>query len=161
MKVGQKFGSGKGGISFDDSSSSWFTSTHYLSGILVSDIYRFAVYEFIYTSPDDNQTRNESDFHRIYRGRGNSTVRYDLHSDERIDKVAVRCWKSYLLRITIIKDIQFFTTHDRTIPPDIQPRNDSIQYESFPGYTLGYVTGKASTHIHQLQFVWYRTKTSE
>jgi len=33
--------------------------------------------------------------------------------------------------------------------------------EEFPGYTLGYVTGRAGLYIEQLQFFWYRTKDTK
>jgi hypothetical protein len=54
--------------------------------------------------------------------------------------------------------LKFITTKVRSIPPDIYLAGNDVELEYFPGYTLGYVTGKSGLRIDQLQFFWYRTK---
>ena len=164
MKYGRKFGGGDIGVTFDDSLSPWFTTSHYLSGVIYSYIHRFTIGGFLYTSLDDNQTHNDSDFSRFYRTEGNSSTKYELDSDERIGKVSVDCSNLNIYEINEISvptrtvtGVQFYTTKNRTIPPYIKLRGENVQYEFFPGYTLGYVTGTAANEIGQLQFVWYRT----
>jgi hypothetical protein len=161
IKAGQKFG-GDGGGDFDDSSLRMFTPSHYLSGFVFFDIENFDSCQFIYTSSHDNQSRIASNTYGLYEGEINSTLEYHLNDDERIDQVRV---KSYEVKFTssgqitkIIRGLQFVTTKGRSIPPGILLTGYNVQFESIPGYTLGYVTGKTGVRIDQLQFFWYRTK---
>jgi hypothetical protein len=161
IKTGRKFG-GDGGSDFDDSSSQNFTYSHYLSGFLFSGIFGFDGCQFIYTSSYDKQSRIESSV----RGNGENTMdwthKYYLNADERIEEVRVKSYNAQFgsdrVMAKIIGGLQFVTTKNRTIPPDISLTGDQVESESFPGYTLGYATGKSDQNINQLQFFWYRTK---
>lgn len=163
IKAGQRFG-GDGGAYFDDSSSLLFTHTHHLSGITLSTSGELDSCQFIYSSPCQNQSDIESDIHGLNGVRINSTSTYYLDHDERIKKVSV---KSYNITFVspdesrystkVVRRLQFTTTNGQRIPPGIALEDNTVQSESFPGYTLGYATGKAGLRIDQLQFYWYRT----
>ncbi len=161
IKAGRKFG-GDGGSDFDDSSSPNFTYSHYLSGLLFSGIFGFDGCQFIYKSSPDNQSRIQSSVHGNGGNTINSTHKYYLNADERIEEVRVKSYNvqfgSDRVIAKIIRGLQFVTTKNRTIPPDILLTGDQVESESFRGYTLGYVTGKSGQSINQLQFFWYRTK---
>ncbi len=161
IKTGRKFG-GDGGSDFDDSSLPNFMYSHYLSGLRFSAMFGFHACQFIYKSSYDNQSPIES----IIRGNGGNTIdwthNYTLNADERIEQVRVESHNIVVGRdrvmAKIIGGLQFITTENRTIPSDISLTGDQVESESFPGYTLGYVTGRSGQKIDQLQFFWYRTK---
>lgn len=139
-----------------------FTSSHYLSGFIFSDIDRFDSCQFIYTSSDNKQTKRESNFHGGNGKKINSTYKYYLDNDERIERVHVKSFHVTFISnndhtTKVIRGLKFVTTKDRIIPPGIQLTGDDVEFEYFPGYTLGYVTGKSGFTIDQLQFFWYRT----
>jgi hypothetical protein len=92
----------------------------------------------------------------------NTTYEYHLDDDERIEKVQVESspWTfpgddDVRWTTQIIIGLKFITTKNRTIPSDIPLTGNDVQSEYFPGYTLGYVTGKSDLRINQLQFFWY------
>jgi hypothetical protein len=101
----------------------------------------------------------------LHVGKINRTHEYYLNDDERIEKVQVKSLRTAFSRhdgssfaIKIITGLKFITTKGRSIPPDINLTGNGVELESFPGYTIGYVTGKSGTKIDQLQFFWYRTE---
>ena len=57
------------------------------------------------------------------------------------------------IRITRLR----FYTKDRESPSYDGPMGETFT-EEIKGYTLGYATGRVSQCIHQLQFIWYRTR---
>jgi hypothetical protein len=164
IKAGRKFG-GDGGNDFDDSFLPNFTSSHYVSGILFSDIVDFNACQFIYKSSRDNQSRIVSIVHGNGGKKINSTYIYNLTADERIKHVQVRSFyktfyssNAYVVDTRkVITGLKFITTNNRTIPPNFNIIRNDVESEEFLGYTLGYVTGKSDEQIDQLQFFWYRT----
>jgi hypothetical protein len=92
---GRKFG-GDGGDNFDDSSSPNFTSSHYVSGFVFSDIDVFDACQFIYTSSHDNQSRIESSVRGYGGNKIKSTYKYYLTADERIELVQVKSFNEPL-----------------------------------------------------------------
>ena len=96
----------------------------------------------------------------------NSTSTYHLEHDEKISEVRVKSSDmtfitpaKNLFTTRIVKGLQFITTKGRHIPSDVivEHDDDVVESESFPGYTLGYATGRTGLMIDQLQFFWYRT----
>ena len=96
-----------------------------------------------------------------------STSIYHLEHDEKISEVRVKSSDitfttsaKNLFTTRIVKGLQFITTKGRQIPSDVivaGDDDDGVESESYPGYTLGYATGRAGLMIDQLQFFWYRT----
>ncbi len=136
-----------------------------MSEILFSDIDGFNACQFIYKSSRDNQSKIES---RVYGANGqrmNTTYEYHLDDDERIVKVQVKSVPDKYIKpnngikltTQIIRGLKFITTKGRSIPPNINLTGNGLEVEYFPGYTLGYVTGRSDGKIDQLQFFWYRT----
>ncbi len=161
IKVGKKFG-GTGSTTFDDSSSSKFTCSHYLNGLLVRhDNEGFETYQFFYYSQLLKYPKIQSQFH----GKEDLPHRTEFHfgEDERIDRVEGQIVnKTFIsengteIMKPVITGIKFITNknHGNHLYND----SSGIDFnESFPGYTLGYVTGRASQYIEQIQFFWYRT----
>ena len=164
VKVGQPFGESVG-QDFDDSLLANFTYTHYLSGLIISNIDEYPSCQFIYRSPCDDGSLIFSPIHGNYERPMNLTLKYVLDVDERIEEVMMISSKHIVhdpnrdhLNTVAIKKLQFKTSKDRFIPARNRLVYGDFQSERFPGYTLGYVTGKAALAIDQLQFVWYRTK---
>jgi hypothetical protein len=165
IKAGRNFG-GDSGVDFDDSLLPNFTSSHYLSGFLFSDIDRFDACQFIYASSHHNQSRIESNVHGDDgRKMINATYKYLLQDDERIEYVQVKSSfmtfipeNTYSPTKKIIRGLKFVTTKRRAIPPDINLIGNDVESEHFPGYTVGYATGRSDQNINQLQFFWYLTE---
>jgi hypothetical protein len=167
IQRGRKFGDNVGG-DFDDSLLPNFTYAHYLSGFRCSDVVNFNACQFIYSSSHHNQSQIES---RVYGANGqrmNTTYKYHLDDDERIEKVQVKLLperfknaKTGPFTMKIIRGLKFITTKGRSFPPNINLTGNGLEVEYFPGYTLGYVTGKSVSTIHQLQFFWYRTEQQQ
>jgi hypothetical protein len=96
----------------------------------------------------------------------NTTYEYHLNDDERIEKVQVESFfQAFIKKKTgvnfttkIIRGLKFITTKGRNIPPDINLTGNKVEFEDFPGYTLGYVAGKSDLRVDQLQFFWYRSE---
>jgi hypothetical protein len=61
----------------------------------------------------------------------------------------------------LIRGIQFFTTKGREFPSYKDEDDDETFVEQYNGYILGYVTGKATGNIDQLQFYWYRIEAKK
>lgn len=164
IKAGQLFG-GNGGANFDDSLLLNFTPNHYLSGLIISNTNRTHVCQFIYRSPYTNQSRILSPVHGNLGRPMKSTHVYHFDDDERVEEVTIlssnqtyTTSKKTSFTTVIVKGFQFITTKGRIIPADIPLIDDDIRSERFPGYILGYVTGKEGLAIDQLQFMWYRAK---
>ncbi len=160
---GQKFGDDSGRDS-DDSLLKNFTTSHYLSGFVFSDIDAFYACQFIYRTANDKESRIESSVYGEYGRKLNRTYEYHLNDDERIKEVQIQLVDKEFLRhdnssltIKIITGLKFITTKGQSFPPNIDLTGDGIQSESFPGYTLWYVTGKSALTVDQLQFFWYPT----
>jgi hypothetical protein len=98
----------------------------------------------------------------LHEGAIGSPHEYHLDDDERIEQVRVKSYHEQFgsdgAIAKLIRGLQFVTTKGRIIPPSIPLKRYQVEFESFLGYTLGYVTGKSGTKIDQLQFFWYRTK---
>ena len=164
IRAGHPFG-GNGGDNFDDSLLLNFTSTHYLSGFIISNTNQFDACQFIYRSPYENQSLILSPVHGSFGRPMHSTRIYHFDDDERVENVIVISsdqtygspGKTYYTT-DIVKGFQFITTKGRTIPADISHINGAGRSERFPRYVLGYVTGKVGLSIDQLQFMWYRIK---
>jgi hypothetical protein len=162
VKAGRKFG-GDGGEIFDDSKLPMFTYYHYLSGFACNSMFGLDGCQFNYTSSDGNKSRVES----IRGNSGNktdSTHKYNLNPQERIKEVRVISYGVQFVKNgpteKIIRGLQFVTTNNTIIPQNVPSTGSQDDSESFPGYTLGYVTGKSSDkRIDQLQFFWYRTES--
>jgi hypothetical protein len=161
IKAGQKFG-GTGSTTFDDSSSSDFTYSHYLNGLLVRhDNEGFETYQFFYYSHHAKYPKIQSQFH----GKEDLPQRteFDFEKDERIDRIEGQIVnKTFIsengteIMKPVITGIKFITNKNHANP--LFNDSSGINFnESFPGYTLGYVTGRASQYIEQIQFFWYRT----
>jgi len=160
IKAGEQFGN-TDGTYFDDSSSSDFTCSHYLYGLLTrTDEDGLESYQFSYNSPHDNQPKIQSRFH----GNENFLQKYEFEFDknEKIIRVEGQFVNKTLhsangTNITklLITGIQFISEQDHVNPLYDGPSDKSFS-ESFDGYTLGYVTGRSSQYIEQLQFFWYR-----
>jgi hypothetical protein len=161
INSGRQFG-GDGGDNFDDSSSEKFTPSHYVSGFIFSDIDGFDACQFIYTSSHDNQSRIESDVHDDGGNKINSTHKYSLNADERIDQVQFKSYNRTFINngqiANIIRGLKFVTTKGQRIPPGLLLKGNDVQSKNFTEYTLGYVTERLGGGIDQLQFFWYRTK---
>ena len=164
IKAGRKFG-GDGGADFDDSLSPMFTVFHYLSGFIFSDVEQFRACQFIYTSSERNQTQIRANVHGDFGYRINTIYKFNLTDDERIEKVRVHSsYQTFTagekprLTTKLIRKVGFITTKGRSIPPDLDLADNGVEFEQFPGYTVGYVTGRSGGNVDQLQFVWYRTK---
>ncbi|CAF1128231.1 unnamed protein product [Rotaria sordida] len=160
IKPGQKFG-GTSGDDFNDSLLPDFTC-HHLSaiGVYAHDD-NIESYQFFYSLDNDNQLTIESQIH----GNQNSEMirMFEFDKDEKIDSVEGQIINENIvspngtnLTISRITGLQFFSTKGRA----------SLSYngqlgqtftENFDQYTLGYVTGKATHYINQLQFFWYPT----
>ncbi|CAF3974863.1 unnamed protein product [Rotaria sordida] len=160
IKPGQKFG-GTSGDDFNDSLLPDFTC-HHLSaiGVYAHDD-NIESYQFFYSLDNDNQLTIESQIH------GNQDSKmitmFEFDKDEKIDSVEGQIINENIvspngtnLTISRITGLQFFSTKGRA----------SLSYngqlgqtftENFDQYTLGYVTGKATHYINQLQFFWYPT----
>jgi hypothetical protein len=142
-----------------------FTSSYYLHGFLFSDIDSFNACQFIYTSSSHNQSQIESDFHGGYGHRIDPTYKHILADDERIEHVQVKSFDMTFISSNIyistqktIRGLKFVTTKGRSIPPNINLTGNDVESEHFPGYTLGYATGRSGQNINQLQFFWYLTE---
>jgi hypothetical protein len=164
IKAGRKFG-GDGGSDFDDSLLPNFTYSHYLSGVIIFDTENFDSCQFIYTSFQQNQSQIESNIYGLHVSPTNRTGKYHLDQDERIEKVQVQSLEKRFSRhdestfnLRMITRLIFITTKGRSIPPNTNLTGTGVEVEYFPGYTLGYVTGKSGSKIDQLQFFWYRTE---
>lgn len=88
--------------------------------------------------------------------------KFEFDRDEKVNKVEGHLIQHTMvlpngtnLTMLIIIGIVFSTTKDRA-SPSYNGRSDEVFSEEFDGYTLGYVTGKSSEYIEQLQFFWYR-----
>ncbi len=117
-------------------------------------------YQFFYRSSSDSRQELKSQFH------GNEEfVKIDEHKfdeNEKINKVEGQIVKKIIVldngtntTKVLITGIQFSTTEDHANPSYDGPLGTSFS-ESFDGYTLGYVTGRADQYIEQIQFFWYR-----
>lgn len=122
-------------------------------------------FQFIYRSLENNtQSVIESTVHGLYGVQIDSKLKYNLDQDERVVKVLLKSGDILFstpddTRFTakVVAGLEFITTKGRRIPPGILLEDDEIEYEGFPGYTLGYATGRSGLVIDQLQFYWYRT----
>ncbi len=117
-------------------------------------------YQFFYRSSYNSHQEIKSQFH------GNEEfVKIDEHKfdeNEKINKVEGQIVKKIIVldngtNITkvLITGIQFSSTEDHASHSYDGPLGTSFS-ESFDGYTLGYVTGRADQYIEQIQFFWYR-----
>ncbi len=161
MKAGQIYGiADSDAASFDDSSSSDFTCSHYLNEILVRhDDQGFETYQFSYYSPHAKYQEIQSEFH------GNEQfpqrTEFNFHQ-ERIVKVEGQIVdKVFILdngtefTKPVVTGIKFTTKENHA--NHLFNESSGINFnESFPGYMLGYVTGRSNQYIEQIQFFWYR-----
>lgn len=161
IKAGRIFGGGD----FDDSSIPMFTSSHYLSGFRCSNLKNVDACQFIYTSAQNNHSQIESGIHGGDERLTNASFEYHLNYDERIHQVRIGSVLTRFLvnngityTTTLINGIQFVTRKGRMVPSDIVLAHCKVETEYFPGYTLGYVTGRSGLRIDQLQFFWYLTE---
>jgi hypothetical protein len=165
VKAGTKFG-GTGGSYFYDSLTKNFTYYHYLSGIItsISEKHDFlGSLQFLYSSYQDNQSFIESKVHGNDGWKPKNSQSFILEKGERICKVQGKLIHRTLtmrdtsqILVTLIGEIQFFTTKDR-VSPSYNQEDGNIFTEQFDGYTLGYVAGRSGLYIDQLQLFWYRT----
>jgi hypothetical protein len=161
VKAGQIYGiTDSDAAHFDDSSSSDFTCSHYLNGIFVRyDDQGFETYQFSYYSPNAKYQEIQSSFHGDEQFPQRTEFDF-LH--EKIDKVEGQIVNKIILLengtelikpvITGIK----FTTKENHANHLFNESSGMNFNESFPGYTLGYVTGRSNQYIEQIQFFWYR-----
>jgi hypothetical protein len=161
VKAGQIYGIADGdAASFDDSSSSDFTCSHYLNEILVHhDDQGFEAYRFFYYSPHAKDQQIQSELH------GNKSfpqiTEFNFHQ-ERIVKVEGQIVdKVFILdngtefTKPVVTGIKFTTKENNA--NHLFNESSGINFnESFPGYMLGYVTGRSNRYIEQIQFFWYR-----
>jgi hypothetical protein len=117
-------------------------------------------------SSDDNGSPIESDT------RGNQTSKqvdkFDFGKNGKINRVHFtiihKKWISpngTNLTREIIIGIRFHSDDAGQANPLFRNQMGEKCDEEFPGYTLGYVTGRAGLYIEQLQFFWYRTKDTK
>jgi len=117
-------------------------------------------------SSDDNRIPIESDIH------GNQTSKQvdecDFETNGKINRVDFtiiqKKWISpngTKLTREIIIGIRFHSYEAGRANPLFHDQLGEERGEEFPGYTLGYVTGRSGQYIEQLQFFWYRTKDTK
>ena len=89
---------------------------------------------------------------------------FEFDRNEKIYKVEGHIIKEIIrtrngTKITLlhITGLRFFSK-ERLASPAYNGLVGEVFSEQFDGYTLGYVAGKASQYIEQLQFFWYRTR---
>jgi hypothetical protein len=158
---GQIFG-GSDSDSFNDSLLTGFTSLHYLTEIIaIGDERDLETYQFEYSSGDGNQNLVISEVH------GNAadvnkkpSTFYKAGKIRKVEGQLIREEKSLPngtnVTVSIITGLRFTTTKDIENPAYNGPKGESFS-EYFKGYTLGYVEGKSSKYIDELQFIWYQT----
>jgi len=164
--AGRQFG-GTGGDYFDDSLLPNFTCSYYLNGLVThngSD--GLALYQFRYLSSHDDESPIESDIH------GNQTSeridKFDFGKNVKINRVNFKIiHKKWIspngtnLTREIITGIKFYSYAAGLANPLFHNPLGEECGEEFPGYTLGYVTGRSGQYIEQLQFFWYRIKDTK
>ncbi|CAF0711831.1 unnamed protein product [Adineta steineri] len=158
---GREFGRAHG-THFDDSTHPYFTSSHYLNGILARDNDDdLESYLFYYSSSCDNQDMITSERH----GNQNLSFKKDFQFDknEKIQRVEGQYLNKTIVfsngtnvTMPIITGLQFYTTKGHASPSYAGEEGVTFE-EEYEGYTLWYVTGRSDEYIHQLQFYWYRT----
>ncbi|CAF0728561.1 unnamed protein product [Adineta steineri] len=163
---GQKFGSAYG-THFDDSTHPYFTSSHYLNGIITHDNNdSIESYRFYYSNSSDNQNMITSERH----GKQTLSFKKDFYFDknEKIARVEGQYLKKIItfsngtnLTMPIITGLQFYTTNGHASPSYSGNEEGDMFEEEYKNYTLWYVTGRSDEYIHQLQFYWYRTLDSD
>ncbi|CAF0807216.1 unnamed protein product [Adineta steineri] len=158
---GREFGSTHG-THFDDSTHSYFTSSHYLNGIIARDNKDdLESYQFYYSSSSDNQERITSERH------GKQTLSfikdYYFENYKKIQRVEGQYLNKTIafsngtnLTLPIITGLRFYTTKGDASPTYFGEEGEMFE-EEYEGYTLWYVTGRSDQYIYQLQFYWYRT----
>ncbi|CAF4047744.1 unnamed protein product, partial [Adineta steineri] len=159
--AGREFGSARG-THFDDSTHPYFTSSHYLNGILARDNDDdLESYQFYYSSSCGSQDIITSERH----GKQTLSFKKDFQFDknEKIQKVEGHYLNKTIVfsngtnvTMRIITGLQFYTTKGHASPS--YAGEEGVMFEEeYEGYTLWYVTGRSDEYIHQLQFYWYRT----
>ena len=157
IKVGQLFG-GAGGADFDDSRSSEFQMGAYVDKIHVyHDNHGLEAYKFSYYVPTRDDTI-EAALHGTQTFLTRRIFEYEKHG---IDKVEGRIvnktlyWQNGTAYTkSIITSIRFKSFQHVSNPVDNETVGIGFS-ESFKNYKLGYVRGKSSEYIEQIQFVWY------
>ncbi|CAF0718906.1 unnamed protein product [Adineta steineri] len=159
---GREFGSAHG-THFDDSTHPYFTSSHYLNGILARDNHdSIESYQFYYSNSSDNQNMITSERH----GKQTLSFKKDFQFDknEKIQKVEGHYLNKTIVfsngtnvTMPIITGLQFYTTNGHASPSYSGDEEGKMFEEEYENYTLWYVTGRSDEYIHQLQFYWYRT----
>ncbi|CAF0718852.1 unnamed protein product [Adineta steineri] len=158
---GREFGSARG-THFDDSTHPYFTSSHYLNGILARDNDDdLESYQFYYSSSCGSQDIITSERH----GKQTLSFKKDFQFDknEKIQKVEGHYLNKTIVfsngtnvTMRIITGLQFYTTKGHASPS--YAGEEGVMFEEeYEGYTLWYATGRSDEYIHQLQFYWYRT----
>ena len=159
-KVGQPFGANQGGY-FNDFLECNLVC-HYLNGMMIHvNDQNVESYQFYYASNGDDQSSVKSQIH----GDQSFTTKKEFMFDknDKIYKVRGQLIGEDILlpngtkiKTVRITGLEFFSEGGQMSPSYDGPLGEPFTDE-LDGYTLGYVTGRASQHIHQLQFVWYRT----
>ena len=117
-------------------------------------------YQFLYYSPRAKYQKIQSQFH----GDEDFNQRYEFEfgKNEKINRVegqivnkSFRSKNGTITTKSVITGLKFTSTEHRASPPSNELSGIHFN-ESFVGYTLGYVTGRSSQYIEQLQFFWYR-----
>lgn len=118
-------------------------------------------YQFLYSSDNDYENPIESQIH----GDRNSIIRkkFQFDPDEKIYKVQGQIIHENVVyphginkMSSRITGLQFFSTEGRASPSYNGQLGETF-IEEFEGYTLGYMTGRSTEYIQQLQLLWYRT----
>ncbi|CAF1139614.1 unnamed protein product [Adineta steineri] len=158
---GREFGSAYG-THFDDSTHPYFTSLHYLNGILAHDNNdSIESYQFYYSPSSDGQDTIISERH----GKQTLSFKKDFQFDknEKIQSVeghylnkTIVFSNGTILTMRIITGLRFYTTKGYASPSYAGEEGEMFE-EEYENYTLWYVTGRSDEYIHQLQFYWYRT----
>ncbi|CAF3485321.1 unnamed protein product [Adineta steineri] len=158
---GREFGRAYG-THFDDSTHPYFTSSHYLNGILAHDNNdSIESYQFYYSPSSDGQDTIISERH----GKQTLSFKKDFQFDknEKIQSVeghylnkTIVFSNGTILTMRIITGLRFYTTKGYASPSYAGEEGEMFE-EEYENYTLWYVTGRSDEYIHQLQFYWYRT----
>ena len=161
IKSGQTFGTNTDGLVFDDSISSDLTFTHYLNGLLTrTDANGLETYEFFYYSPHVSPPKIRSNFHGNESFPQSSEYEF-IGKGEKIERVegvivnaTIRDSNGVSITKSFITSLRFISNQGVDNPYGY---STGVNFnESFPGYYLGYVTGRAEQYIEQLKFFWYR-----
>lgn len=162
IKSGIKFGDTTG-FEFDDSLAEKFTYFHSIRGIRIRpDRSPLHWFQCFYSSSDNPENMIEGAIHGLKED-NDSFEDFFLDKDEKITKIQIKVdyvqlYQNDILsfRPLLIMAMRFYTTKGRT-SRSIDYVDGQMYTEEFPGYTLGYISGKSGRYIDQIQFYWYKT----